>query len=359
LSRVPTGGLLSRIATRASLRRPGRTVAVVAQIATAVGAAFLVPSLASSVNAYNTASSEPWSWQVRAIADDPGLPFPQSIVADREDAESGIRIFGQVDDWEIDVFGLAADTAVFDPQLSAGRWITPAAHEAVVSAGFADREEIAIGDAIDVELASGHVDYTIIGFSDDHARSIYVDRDDLAHDLGAPGMTNAVWSKSDLDGVEWPVSASVETMDDFLADDAAGRDAIVVIFGAIGVIVSGVAALAVVSSMTVSLYERRHELAMMQALGASRRRLRWLLVRELLVVGTVGVVAGLALGALGTRGIIASFEASNAIDIGVADATGSIPLIVAATALSLVLLAAAVVRGGARRPVAVTLRGAA
>ncbi len=59
------------------------------------------------------------------------------------------------------------------------------------------------------------------------------------------------------------------------------------------------------------------------------------------------------------RGIIASFEASNAIDIGVVDAVGAIPVIVVATAVSLVLLAAAVVRGAARRPVAVTLRGAA
>ncbi len=111
--------------------------------------------------------------------------------------------------------------------------------------------------------------------------------------------------------------------------------------------------------MSVSLYERRHELATMQAMGARRRRLRSLLVRELVVVGAIGVAAGLALGALGTRGIIASFEASNAIDIGVVDAVGAIPVIVVVTAVSLVLLAAAVVRGAARRPVAVTLRGAA
>ena len=116
------------------------------------------------------------------------------------------------------------------------------------------------------------------------------------------------------------------TADQLAADDRAGRDAIVMIFGAIGVIVAGVAALAVLSSMTVSLFERRHELAAMQAIGARRRRLRGLLVRELLPIGVVGLVGGLALGALGTRGIIGSFEASNAVDIGVVDATGCDPV---------------------------------
>lgn len=131
------------------------------------------------------------------------------------------------------------------------------------------------------------------------------------------------------------------------------------IFGAIGVIVAGVVGLAVLSSMTVSLFERRHELAAMQAIGARRRRLRGLLIRELLPIGVVGLVGGLALGAVGTRGIIGSFEASNAVDIGVVDATGSIPFIVFGTLAALMVLAAAVVRSAGRRSVAVTLRGAA
>ena len=137
------------------------------------------------------------------------------------------------------------------------------------------------------------------------------------------------------------------------------QNAIVMIFGAIGVLVSGVAALAVLSSMTVSLFERRHELAALQAFGARRRRLRGLLLKELLPLGIAGVTGGLLLGALGARGIIASFESSNAVDIGVTDATAAIPFIALGTAAVLALLAATVVRSAARRPIAVALRGAA
>ena len=122
---------------------------------------------------------------------------------------------------------------------------------------------------------------------------------------------------------------------------------------------AGVAALAVMSSMTVSLFERRHELAALQAVGARTRRLRGLILRELIPIATFGAAAGIALGALGTRGIIGSFERSNAVDIGVVDATGAIPFIVAGTLAGVAVLTVIIVRATTRRPIAVTLRGAA
>ena len=210
-----------------------------------------------------------------------------------------------------------------------------------------------------IELASGEFDYELVGLSNDFSRTAYLDRADLSADLGEPGMVNTVWSVDEQLDIVLPAATRTSTAADLAAEDNAGRAAIVTIFGAIGVIVAGVAALAVLSSMTVSLFERRHELAAMQALGARRRRLRGLLIRELLPLGAAGLVGGLALGALGTRGIIGSFEASNAVDIGVVDAMGWIPLIAAGTFAALILLALVTVRSAGRRPVAVTLRGAA
>ena len=359
LTRIPTGGLLGRVAARASLRRPGRTVAVVTQIAAAAGAAFLVPSLASSVNHYNTAAFSVWDWESRAVARDPGLPFDATVAMGDPTSEAGVWAFGSIDDWEIDAWGLQPGSAMFDGELRTGRWSTPGTHEAVLSVGFAEREDIEVGQTIDVDLASGTVPYEVVGLADDFNRSIYVDREVLAADLGAPGRANVVWSSSATPAIDLPVAVAVETRDDVIAADGQGRDAIVVIFGVIGAIVTGVAALAVLSSMVVSLFERRHELAAMQAMGARRRRLRGLLVRELVPLGLIGTAAGLGLGALGTRAIIGSFESANAVDIGVVDATGWIPVVVGATLLGLVALALLVVRSAGRRPIAVTLRGVA
>lgn len=360
-TRLPLGGLDNRIATRTSLRRPARTVAVVAQIAAAVGAAFLVPSLISSVNGYNEAAMAPWTWQSMAVARDAGLPIAVDAAERSDDAsaEAAVWSFGEIDDWEVEVFGLSPDTRYFDVELRDGRWFEPSAPEAMVSAGFASRRSIEVGDTIDIELARGEVAYTVVGTVEDFGRAIYLDRGVAAADLGTPGMANVVWSADPAPESSLPVAVEVETAAQVAADNNAGRDAIVMIFGAIGVIVAAVAGLAVLSTMTVNLFERRHELAALQAIGAPRRRIRGLLVRELLPVGAVGLVLGLGIGALGTRGIIGSFEASNAVDIGVVDAVGAIPFVTAGTMLALILLSAWVARSTARRPIALTLRGAA
>lgn len=358
-ARVPTGGLFGRLAARSSIRRPARTVAILVQIAAAVAAAFLVPSLVTSVNGFNDATTAPWTWESLTEARDPGLPFDVAGLAERDDVEAGVYSFGEIDDWEVDVFGFGSDTRFFRSELDSGRWPSPGTREAMLSAGFADRRGHEVGDLITIDLASGPARYMVVGTAADAGRAAYVDRDVLATDLGVPGGANVIWSSDPAPSLELPVAVTVTTAEEMAADSRAGRDAIVMVFGAIGVIVAGVAALAVISSMTVSLYERRHELAALQAIGARRRRLRGLLVRELVPVGLLGVAGGLALGALGTRGIIGSFEASNAVDIGVVDATGAIPFIVAGTLAVLVLLATAVARSVGRRSLAVTLRGAA
>lgn len=360
IASVGLGGLSTRLAMRAAAHRPARTIAVVAQVSAAVGATFLIASLATSVTAYNDAALAPWSWASMTQAQDPGLPIETADV-DPRTGEAAIYTWGETGGWEVDVYGLTPDTAYFDPSLAEGEWLAGEGSErqAVVSVGFAERNDIAVGDLLPVEIAAGPVDYRIVGLSDDHSRTLYVDRDTLADDMSSTGMANVVFTSAEAAELDLGVATSTITAAELAEESGAGRDAIVMVFGAIGVVVAGVAAVAVVSSMTVSLFQRRHELAAMQALGARRRRLRGVVAREMVPIGVVGLAAGLGLGALGSRAVIASFEASNAVDIGVVDATGALPVIVVATLVGLLLLSMMLVRGAARRPITVTLRGAA
>ena len=364
LGRVPTGGLLERIAVRSSARRPARTLAVTAQVAAAVGAAFLIPTLVTSVNEFNTATLAPWQWESVALARDPGLPLPAEDGLDMSTGSDGVSEAGVWQDVEIDgidgvIYGFATDTVFFDAELTEGEWIEPGTREALLSAGTAERRGIDVGDEVDVLLAGGPVAYEVAGLVDDSSVAVYVDRAVLAVDFGAPGMANVVWSTSETPRLATTAPVWVDTAAGLAAEDEAARSAIVGIFGAIAAIVVGVAGLAVMSSMTVNLFERRHEFAAMQAIGARRRRLRRLIVTELLPIALVGLGGGLVIGALGARGIIGSFESSNSIDIGVVDAYDMIPFIAAGTLIGMVLLATVVVRAAARRPIAVTLRGAA
>ena len=360
LAKLPTGGLLERIAIRSTARRPARTIAVTTQVSAAVAAAFLIPTLVTSVNDFNTATLAPWTWESVSVARDPGLPIAATDDHDEDGAsEAGVWVDGAIDDWDVAVYGMRPDSRFFSADLRTGRWIETEDREAMISDGFASRRDVAVGDTIPLELANGIFEYEIVGTLDDSSVAVYVDRDDVAADLGAAGMANVVWSASPTPVLDIGTAVEVNTAADLAAEDEAARDAVVLIFGAIGAIVVSVAALAVMSTMTVNLFERRHELAALQAVGARRRRLRGLLTRELLPVGAVGLVLGLGLGGLGARAIIGSFEAADAIDIGVTDAVGAIPFIVVGTAATLWLLSAVVVRSTTKKPIAVTLRGAA
>ena len=59
-----------------------------------------------------------------------------------------------------------------------------------------------------------------------------------------------------------------------------------------------VAILGIVNTLTVSITDRRRELGVLQAVGGLRNQVRGTIWLEALAVGTVGLILGLALGAL-------------------------------------------------------------
>ncbi len=59
-----------------------------------------------------------------------------------------------------------------------------------------------------------------------------------------------------------------------------------------------VAVLGIVNTLTVSITDRRRELGVLQAVGGLRNQIRGTIWLEALAVGTVGLILGLALGAL-------------------------------------------------------------
>ena len=259
--------------------------------------------------------------------------------------------------WQIDVVGFERDTVMVERALDDGAWPTDA-DGAIVSTGFAQRVDIGVGDRVDVLLATGSVEYEVTGLHTNHGRTFFVDIDRLATDLGSPGMANRVLS---LD--EQPANIPAGFVSTFLLADAgedqSSRNAILLIFGAIGLVVVSVAGLAVASGLAVKVHERRHEFAAMQAVGARRCHVLRVVAGELLPLVAVGVALGLAAGYLGAGAIMASFEASNAVEIGFVFATGAVPAALAVAVLGSLALAVLVVRRVTRRPVAVTLRAGA
>jgi putative ABC transport system permease protein len=373
-ARLRIGGILERSGLRNGLHQRGRSLTMLAQITAAVAALMVVTSMATTVTAFNAAEFAHWDYATGVSVPGPGLDMPGDLADGDERSEMAIDTVGEYDDWLIDVVGVAAGSAFLDPGLDDGHWYgSDGGAEIVLSTGFARRVGLDLGDTAEVRLPSGTVGYEVVGLHPARGRYAFVEIDRLATDLGSSGMANMLLSADDP-----PAALSAEASDDAssdtsetasagvytvhrlddLADEENGRDAVLLIFTAIGLVIVSVAGLAVASGLAVNVYERRHELAALQAIGGRRRQVMRVVLAELGPIAIAGVAFGVALGYLGALALVGAFEAGDAVEIGLTFATGAVPVAAALAVLGSVGLGALMARRVTRQPAAVTLRSA-
>lgn len=99
------------------------------------------------------------------------------------------------------------------------------------------------------------------------------------------------------------VSTLTDDMDLELGGDyqqarRAGRliDVVTLIFNLIGLVILGIAAVNIMHTFYRMVLERRGEIGLMRAIGATPAEIRWLILGESTVIGLIGGVAGLAVG---------------------------------------------------------------
>lgn len=121
-----------------------------------------------------------------------------------------------------------------------------------------------------------------------------------------------------------------------------------VLVAAMAWIVVGVAAVALLNTLTLSVLERRRELGVLRAMGASRRFVSRSVLAEAAAIGVVGGVLGAAFGAASQY--VTSFAMSRVLGVDVAFATGPMLLVstCVATALAMVGAVAPAVRASRR-----------
>ncbi len=353
------GGLLDRAALRNLVHRRSRSLAIFAEITAAVAALLIIASLATTINAFNEAEYEPWTWTSRTVVAGGGLDIDAAAVASDPASEVAIESVGDVDGWEVDLVGLEPDTAMIDRSVDSGTWLTGMSiDEVVVSSGFADHLGIGVGDELVVETATGSTTSLVVGLHPLRGRTVFYPTDELAAVLGQPGRANVVLSTSTSPALEVGALTTTTLLADHAADDS-GRTAILFIFGAIGAIVVSVAGLAVASAVAVNIFERRHELAAIRAIGGRSRDVMHVVSAELLPLAMAGLAVGVIAGYVGSDAIMRSFENADAVEIGLVFATGAIPIAVAVVLLGCIVIAGSMVRRIGHRSLAETLRSAA
>jgi putative ABC transport system permease protein len=356
MARGRMGGLLGRAGLRNLVHRRARSAAIFAEVGAAVAALLIIASLATTINAFNAAEFEPWTWTGHTTVAGDGLDIDADLVDADAASEPAIESIGDVDDWEVDLVGLERDTAMIDRSVDDGTWLV-APGDVVVSTGFAEHIGAHVGDDLAVSMATGTTTYRIAGMHPLRGRAVFVEVGELAADLGQPGRANTVLSATDRPDIDLGGLSTTTLLSDRTANDS-GRAAILLIFGAIGVIVVSVAGLAVASAVAVNVFERRHELGAIRAIGGRSRDVLRVVSGELLPLAFAGLVVGVFAGYVGSDAIMRSFENADAVEIGLVFATSAIPAAAIVVVAGCVAISSLMVRRIGRASLAETLRSA-
>jgi putative ABC transport system permease protein len=189
--------------------------------------------------------------------------------------------------------------------------------------------------------------FTVIGILDPLPLAPTIDRAALigfpaAESIfGIDGTASSVYVRTDPDQVDavrnvLPATANpaapnevrVDRPSDALAARAATDDALTALLVALGGVALLVGGIGIANVMVISVLERRREIGVRRALGASRHHIRMQFVVEAVLLAALGGVTGVLLGALITGGYAAASGWTLAIPVGALAAGIGVALLV-------------------------------
>ncbi len=242
---------------------------------------------------------------------------------------SSLSISGRGPGESLQVFGVDAelDPAVRIYALQSGEWLQRSRYEAVISANYAERKELQVGDDLVIMTPGGPQALQVIGILNNSGAALFNGGNvafvplTVAQDLFEKGSDLDV-----IDVVSTPetgrspenLQALLDRLQDvvgdkYLAEYPAMRGAVVsqmlylyqqglTFFSAMALFIG---AFLIYNTFSMTVLERTTEIGMLRAIGMSRRQIMQIVLVEAILLGGMGSVAGVVFGVLLGRGLLA------------------------------------------------------
>jgi putative ABC transport system permease protein len=199
---------------------------------------------------------------------------------------------------------------VFDLHLTSGSYTQLSTSSMMVSDKRAKKDHLKIGDVLKVNLSAlGDVPLTIVGTysSDELAGSYVINRALYANTSGsyfdfsvfintAPGVTPAQAEAAIKPLVAQYGTGELQSRSQYIDDQASSINTLLaLIYGLLALSII-IAAVGIVITLLLSVYERRHEIALLRAVGMTRGQVRSTVRWESVITSLLGAVLGVLLG---------------------------------------------------------------
>jgi putative ABC transport system permease protein len=225
-----------------------------------------------------------------------------------------------VTDQRVSLFGIPAETTLYKPQIEEGRWLRAEdVNAAVVSKSVAEEEGWRLGDVITLEDGNGReLTVEIAGTLFDPAinSSIYLPLDTMQRGLRYTGLANTLWVQTTLTSAESqtavaqvlettleqkgikvrPSSTFGEKTIAGITEGAGEGYAIILnLLAVMAIVIALVGGVGLSGILSLSVLERRREIGVMRAIGASSWQVIRLFIGEGLLLGLLSWVIALPL----------------------------------------------------------------
>ncbi len=217
------------------------------------------------------------------------------------------------DDKQVTVMGVPLPTQVYGYQMLAGRWLDPQDERAIVlNSRLAKDAKINLGDWVTIRYGpKNERDFQVVGLDFDPilTTSGLVRRDIMLNDLSQVDRASAIWIKTEQGGMANEIAIAKGLRQYYednhlkvsaqrgifgMGGDSTAETAtalvnqfnfLVILLGIMAIVIGAVGSIALSGALALSVMERRREIGVMRAIGASSWTIFRLFIGEGLILG--------------------------------------------------------------------------